>query len=181
MAKLYVPDLTEADVGTILEHVAHLKGIQAIHPRGVVISYSRKDSVFVDRLAAALDVSGVRYWRDTNHMVAGPMGPQIDQAIVLHRTVLLVLSENAIQSDWVYSEVKRARKLEQDSHVDYALLPLTLDDAWKESDWSTPIRDWFEDKYNIVRFTEEDDFDISFQKLLDGLRKFYQEREGTTT
>lgn len=109
------------------------------------------------------------------------MGPQIDQAIVLNRTVLLVLSENAIRSDWVYSEVKKARKLEKDGQVDYALLPITLDDAWKNSDWPAPIRDWFEDKYNIVRFTEDDDFDVSFQKLLDGLRKFYQERVVATT
>lgn len=177
-AKLHAPDLTPSDIGTILEHVHHLKSTAPIQARPVFVSYSHEDGEFIDRLTAALNSCGVRYWRDTDHMVAGPLGTQIDRAITLNQTVLLVLSENSIKSDWVYSEVKKARKLEKQGAVDYALCPITLDDAWKTSKWPDHIQDWLQDTYNILSFAEPDDFDKAFEQLLEGLGVYYSNTEG---
>lgn len=172
-AKMHAPELTTSDIGTILEHVAHLKESAPIQVRPVFISYSRKDSAFVDRLASALRFKGVRFWKDTDHLVAGPLGTQIDRAIALNQTVLLVLSKHSIASDWVYSEVKKARKLEQQGAVDYALCPITLDEAWKETGWPDHVHDWLVDTYNILSFAEPDDFDMQFERLLEGLGVYY--------
>ena len=175
--RLHAKDLTSHDIGVILEHISHHKLSSPIQPRAVFISYSSRDHKFVDRLASSLRSKGVRYWRDTDHMVAGPMSPQIDRAITLHRTILLVLSKDALASDWVSVEVNKARKLEKEGAVDYALCPITIDRAWENPSETNSLperlRFWMKEKYNILSFTEDDDFDNRFEQLLEGLGIYY--------
>ena len=96
----------------------------------------------------------------------------------LHPTVLLVLSENSIESDWVEHEAESARELEKELKRD-VLCPVALDGSWKEADWPKRLRRQIE-KYNILDFSGwEDDgtFVRQWIKLLAGLNLFYQSEE----
>lgn len=69
--KLHRSDLTGPQVTDIVYAIDRMRGLAPIHPRGVFISYSRNDSEFVDWLAGEFTANHVRYWRDTDHMIAG--------------------------------------------------------------------------------------------------------------
>jgi hypothetical protein len=88
----------------------------------------------------------------------------IDSAIRLHDKLLLVLSENSINSSWVEWEVKKALKKEQE-HGATVLFPVRLDDAVMETPyaWAAEVR-----KRHIGDFRKWKDHD-SFQKSLDRL------------
>lgn len=77
------------------------------------ISYSSKDQEFVERLHADLQQKGVRCWFAPEDVRGGrKLLDQIDQAIRLHERVLLVLSHESMKSEWVKTEIARARKRE---------------------------------------------------------------------
>ena len=118
---------------------------------------------------------GVRFWRDIHDLRAGRVEKQIDRAISQNRTVLLVVSENSLKSDWVEHEVRTARELEKEIGRD-VLCPVALDDSWKSSRWPKRIMEQIME-YNILDFSEwEDDvkFEGMFRKLIDGLELFYK-------
>jgi len=107
--------------------------------------------------------------------VAGRLENQIDQAIRLNPTVLLILSNHSIRSDWVEHEVRTARELEKEMKRD-VLCPIALDDSWKGSPWPKRVMEQVKE-YNILNFSEwEDDsqFVGMFRKLIDGLELFYK-------
>ena len=68
-------------------------------------------------------------WLDRKDATSGPIKEQIDRAIDLNNVVLVVLSESSLESDWVKSELKRARKKEKDKdhHVKCNLRVMDLD------------------------------------------------------
>ena len=102
------------------------------------------------------------------------METQIDRAIRLNPTVLLVLSENSVESDWVEWESAKARELEKELGRD-VLCPVALDEAWKTCSWPGPLRRQIED-YHILDFSGWRDtatLERQFGKLLDGLSLFY--------
>lgn len=108
-------------------------------------------------------------------LTAGPVEKQLDRAIRLNETVLLVLSEASVRSDWVEWEVKKARRLEKElgRHV---ICPVALDDSWKTAPWSDVLMEQVK-KYNILDFSQWQDggvFDREFQKLLRGLGIYYR-------
>ncbi len=77
------------------------------------ISYSTKDQEFADRLYADLQAKGVRCWFAPHDIRGGrKIHEQIDEAIRLHDKLLLILSEDSMASDWVQSEIAKARKRE---------------------------------------------------------------------
>jgi hypothetical protein len=69
------------------------------------ISYSSKDDAFAKRLYADLQNTGVRCWFAPHDL---PIGAKtwdaIDAAIKVRDKLLLILSKNAIASDWVEDE-----------------------------------------------------------------------------
>ncbi len=88
----------------------------------------------------------------------------------------LLLSEHSTKSDWVEHEVRVARKLEIETGRD-VLCPVALDDAWKTCRWPARLREQIEE-YLILDFSTWEDratFDEQFDKLLRGLRIFYEE------
>lgn len=77
------------------------------------ISYSTKDQAFAERLHADLQDKGVRCWFAPKDVRGGrKLHDQIDQAIRLHERVLLVLSRDSMKSEWVKTEIAKARKRE---------------------------------------------------------------------
>lgn len=174
-AKLSKPDWSNDEINKILYKIYDLRATQALQISPLFISYSHGDSVFVDKLESQLNEKGIRFWRDIHEMKAGRIETQIDRAISQNRTVLLVLSENSIKSDWVEHEVRTARGLEKEIGRDI-LCPIALDDSWNSSSWPKRVMEQIME-YNILDFSAwEDDvkFDEMFRKLIDGLELFYK-------
>ena len=68
----------------------------------VFISYSRKDLVFVERLAKDLQAAGLQVWYDLSGLAAGTRwGKEIQSAIQQSQIFVVVLSPNSIDSEWV--------------------------------------------------------------------------------
>ena len=175
MAKLYNPDLSNDERNKILYRVYDLQASRAIQVSPLFISYSHADGDFVDKIGESLTEKGIRFWRDIHDMKSGKIERQIDLAIRHNPTVLLVLSENSTQSDWVEHEVRTARILEKELERD-TLCPIALDDSWKDSPWPKRVMEQVME-YNILDFSEwEDDvkFEGMFRRLIDGLELFYK-------
>jgi hypothetical protein len=66
---------------------------------------------------------------------------RIDEVIRLHEKLLLVLSSNAINSDWVEKEVETAFEKERETRST-VLFPVRVDDAAMDSEtgWAADIR-----------------------------------------
>ncbi len=174
-AKLYNPDLSNEEITKIQYSIYDLRAAQALQISPLFISYSHADSIFVDTLEKGLNAKGIRFWRDIHDMTAGRIETQIDRAIRQNPTVLLVLSKNSINSDWVQHEVRKARELEKELGRD-ALCPIALDDGWKSSRWPQRVMEQVME-YNILDFSKWDDestFKAKFTKLLSGLDLFYK-------
>ncbi len=147
--------------------------------RSVTISYSHKDSAFVDKIEKRLDESGIDTWRDIRDATAGRLEKVVDRAMRENPLVLLILSKNSVESDWVEHEAQAARKLEKELKQD-VLCPIALDNAWKKSSWPAILREQIV-KYNILDFSkwrDESTFEIMFNKLSEGISLFYGDEIG---
>jgi hypothetical protein len=172
---LYNPDLANEERNKILYKVYDLQASQAVQISPLFISYSQRDSIYVDKIENYLNKKGIRFWRDIHDMKSGRTEKQIDRAIRQNPTVLLVLSEQSLNSDWVEHEVRMARELEKEMGHD-VLCPVALDDSWKSSRWPKRVMEQIVE-YNILDFSAwEDDvkFEDMFRKLIDGLELFYK-------
>ena len=71
----------------------------------VFISYSRKDLVFVERLAEDLKAASLEVWYDLSGLEGGTRwGREIQNAIRDSQCFIVVLSPNSIESEWVEKE-----------------------------------------------------------------------------
>jgi hypothetical protein len=86
--------------------------MQAGHaPVDVVISYSRTDSDFVDRLEADLNAHQVTTWVDRRQLEGGQVWEADIRSAIDHcRTLLVVISPDALASVWVRQEYRYALK-----------------------------------------------------------------------
>jgi hypothetical protein len=174
-AKLANPNLRNSEIVTIAYRITDLRATRPIQINNLFISYSHHDAPFVDQMDKHLTSNGVRFWRDLHDATAGRLERQIDRAMRLNPTVVLILSEHSINSDWVEHEAASARELEKELKRD-VLCPIALDDTWKDCDWPMVLRRQIMD-YNILDFSQwRDDkfFDRQFDKLIEGLHIFYQ-------
>jgi len=173
--KLHSPNLSNEEINRIIYKMYDLRATQALQISPLFVSYSHADGEFVDKVGDKLTKKGIRYWRDIHDMKAGRLERQIDRAIRQNPTVLLVLSEHSLESDWVEHEVRTARGFEKEIGHD-TLCPVALDDSWKSSRWPKRIMEQIKE-YNILDFSKWEDhsvFDKQFKKLLDGLDLFYK-------
>ncbi|MBI5297940.1 MAG: toll/interleukin-1 receptor domain-containing protein [Chloroflexi bacterium] len=176
--KLHNPALTNEQILNIQYRIYDLRATRAIQVSPLFISYSHADTSFVDHLDKTLVDKGIRFWRDIHDMTSGRMETQIDRAIRQNPTVLLILSKNSLNSDWVQHEVRAARSLEKELGRD-ALCPVALDDSWKSAPWPARIMEQIME-YNILDFSGWDSapiFEAKFSKLLSGLDLFYKKPE----
>ena len=174
-AKLFNPKLSPNEVVDIIYNIEKLRNESPIQIHNLFISYSHKDSDFVDFLEEFLNKRNIRFWRDVHDATAGPLEAQIFSAIDKNGTVLLILSEHSIESDWVEAEIEKARQLEKTS--DRPLLcPIALDDSWKNCKWEKRLMSQIK-KYNILDFSgweTNTNFEKDFEKLAKGLDLFYR-------
>jgi uncharacterized protein YjbI with pentapeptide repeats len=178
-ARLYRPGLEAAELDRILYRIHDLRLGTAIQVHNLFISYAHRDRMFVDHLEPWLNRHGIRFWRDVHDAPAGPLEQIVVLAMRQNPTVLLILSQHSVESDWVEYEAQKARELERElgRHV---LCPVALDEAWKTSRWSALLRHQIQ-KYHILDFSNwqaASDFEAQFRRLLEGLDLFYKEEPG---
>lgn len=135
------------------------------------ISYSNHDKDFAERLHADLQSKGVRCWFALEDLKIGDHYHQrIDESIRLYDKLILILSEQAVQSTWVEREVVSAR--EKEDHLgNEVLFPLRLDDTVMQTTkaWAADVRR----RWHIGDFTqwkEHDAYQQVFQRLLRDLK-----------
>ena len=93
----------------------------------IFISYSHKDTKFVDRLTRRLVQSGVKVWRDRWKTSAGESFiDAIEQAVGGAAYFLLVVSKHSLKSRWVRKELADAQA-RQRARGDLTILPLFTD------------------------------------------------------
>lgn len=136
------------------------------------ISYSSKDSEFTEKLYDDLQKEGVRVWYAPEDLKIGDKTmPTIDRAIRIRDKLMIVLSENSIESNWVEREVETA-EAEELATGKNILFPIRIDDAVMKTDkdWAQRIRK----TRHIGDFREWEDTDAyqaAFDRLLRDLRE----------
>jgi uncharacterized protein YjbI with pentapeptide repeats len=174
VAGLFRQGLGGSELSEALYAVMDAYGVKSIQMQPLFISYSHQDAEFVDVLSTYLSSNGIRHWRDKHGLKAGRLETQIAREISLHPVVLLVLSKNSAQSDWVEWEVSMARDLEKKTGRD-VLCPVALDAEWRSSPWPAVLRRQIEDYYIIdfSRWQEPALFNEQWLRLLGGLSLYY--------
>jgi hypothetical protein len=160
-----VPDAVMAYVSSLAQ------SSQPIQLYSCFISHSSRDREFCERLHNDLQAAGVRCWFAPEDLKTGDrFRDEIESAIRLHDKLLLVLSENSVQSDWVRSEVDGAFERETREHKQ-VLFPVRLDDAVMDTPkaWAADIRR----QRHIGDFSgwkDHDSYKKAFDRLLRDLR-----------
>lgn len=174
IARLYNPDLSPLDIDEILATKIFQKRIEGpLYIGGVFISYSHADSDFVDKLYEKHQDAGVSVWLDKHDILAGNIEKQVMRQIRIKDIVLLVLSENSINSDWVETELEEAREKEKKEKRD-VLCPIAIDASWKDKGgilWRKLKRDKV-----ILDFSDwltEQEFKKQFDRLIKGYQLNY--------
>lgn len=143
------------------------------------ISYSHQDEEFSRRLHARMRSEGLRVWYAPEDMKAGrKLHEEIFRAIQIHDKLLLVLSEDSMKSEWVMTEIRRAKKVEREENR-RKLFPIRLVDFETIEKWECFDADSGKDlaaevrEYYIPDFSnwkDHDSFEQEFAKLLRDLR-----------
>ncbi len=174
---MYNPNLSAAELGEINNRVYELRHQNKLQLASLFIAYAHADVKFVEQMEKRLENSGIRFWRDIHHSIAGPMDKVIKKGIHDMGTVLLILSRNSVNSEWVKYEVSAARDKQKDSPIP-TLCPIALDDSWKECRWPDDLLRVVK-SYNILDFSQwkqsEDSRSRLYERLLKGLHIFYSE------
>jgi hypothetical protein len=148
--------------------------------RSCFVSYSHKDEAFVTHLVGKLRAAGVHIWFAPEDMPAGhKLDEEISRAITNFDRLLVVLSQNSINSEWVKAEIKKARKREV-AEGKRVLFPISLIDFEALRRWELFDADVGQDlaaelrAYYIPDFSEwerTDSFQRQFAKVLVGLEQ----------
>jgi hypothetical protein len=162
-----------------IEYVSSLVK-QPIQYYSCFISYSKQDEEFAERLYNDLQAQGVRCWFAPQDIQSGQkIHDQIDAAIRHYDKLLLILSNNSITSEWVKTEIAKARRRES-TQTHKMLFPVRLIsyealqqwecfDADLGKDSAREIREYYipdfsEWKHNYEHYRSE------FEKLLRDLK-----------
>ncbi len=143
------------------------------------ISYSHHDEEYAHRLHSQMQVEKLRVLYAPADMRGGKKSyPQIDEAIRLHDKLLLVLTANSMASEWVATEIRRARQAEvRDGRQ--KLFPIRVCDMQAIKNWECFDADTGKDlaveirEYHIPDFSDwknYDSFETAFASLIRDLR-----------
>ena len=175
-----IPDVFLRGCGvpeTFIEYVRSFTA-EPFEYQSCFISYSHKDEEFAQRLHSRMRQEDLRVWYAPEDMRGGRKTfDQIDRAIQIHDRLLLILSENSMNSEWVKTEIRRARKVEMEENRK-KLFPIHLVDfdaieKWKcvdietGDDLAVEVR-----KYHIPDFSnwkDHDAFEAGFANLMKDL------------
>ena len=143
------------------------------------ISYSHSNEKFVQKLYSRMQESHLKVWFAAEDMRGGEkIYEQVDTAIRMHDRVLLVLSNESLQSEWVKTEIRKARKSELKENK-RKLFPIRLVDMSLIKDWecfdtdlgldlAVEVREYFIPDFSS--WENDAEFEQSFTRLLHDLR-----------
>ena len=170
-AKLAAPGLDPEQVTDITYKIHQLYIGDGIQYYSCFISYNSNDQDFAQKLHDDLQNNGVRCWFAPEDMKIGDqIRPTIDRQIQLRDKLLVILSENSVQSEWVGDEVEAAIEEEKESDR-LVLFPIRLDDAVlnMREDWTAKIKR----RRHIGDFSnwkDESAYRKAFERLLGDLK-----------
>jgi len=158
----------------IIDNIPVLQG-DPIQFYSCFISYSTENQDFAARLYADLQNKGIRCWFAPADMKIGdPIRKTIYDQIRVYEKLLLIFSEESVESEWVGDEVEAAFE-EEKRCKRLMLFPIRLDEVVMETDndWAAKIRR----TRHIGNFTNWKDHD-AYQEAFDRLiRDLKQEAE----
>lgn len=171
IVKLWRKGLDRNEVTDIAYDLVNLYCGDGLQFYSCFISYNNADEAFARKLHDDLQDNGVRCWFAPEDMKIGDrIRPRIDQEIRLRDKLLVILSENSVESEWVGDEVEAALE-EEGMDGRTILFPIRLDNAVMDvrRDWAAKIRR----RRHIGDFTswqEEGQYQQGFQRLLSDLK-----------
>ena len=86
-------------------------------PPKIFVSHSHKDDAFTERLVADLRQAGADAWMDKTDLGAGDFQDRISKALYDCEWFVLVLTKDALESNWVRQEVNVANILKQSEQI----------------------------------------------------------------
>jgi hypothetical protein len=163
-----------------------LGGMEPIQFYSCFISYSTRDQDFAERLHSRMRDEGLRVWFAPEDIKGGEkIHEQIDEAIRVYDKLLLVLTPASLGSEWVRTEIRKARKAEI-KEKRRKLFPIRLVDFETLRDWECFDADSGKDlgveirEYFIPDFTDwkdHDAFEAAFGRLIRDLKTATEETE----
>lgn len=157
---------------------AEKKSLVGARFRSCFVSHSSKDRSFVDQLVTALRQANVRVWYAPDELKPGrKIQEDIAEAIESFDRLIVVLSKESLESPWVQSEIRRARRREiaEDTRVLFPISLMPFDElrSWElfdvdlGHDLAIEIREYFISDFSNWR--DPASFDKAVSMLLDGL------------
>lgn len=171
--------LRNAGVPDDLISYLHSRTAKAIQFYSCFISYSNKDEEFAKRLYSQIRDAHIRVWFAPEDIKGGEkLHEQIDRAIQVHDRLLIVLSENSLQSEWVMTEIRKARKSEI-KEGRRKLFPIRLVSMERIRNWecfdsesgkdlAVEVREYFIPDFSDWK--NHDAFETAFERLLRDLK-----------
>jgi len=180
LSKGQIPESFLRQTGVPEDFLAYLPSLmnKAIEYYTCFISYASKDENFARRLYADLQREGVRCWFAPEDLKIGDHYHQrIDESIRLYDKLILILSEQAVQSAWVEREVAAAREKE-DQLGREVLFPIRLDEVVMHTTkaWAADVRR----RWHIGDFTRWKYHDAYQQAFVGLLRDLRAQKQRTT-
>lgn len=135
----------------------------------IFISYSTKDSIFVDKLVLDLTSFSTKiFYEKWKIKVGDSIVERINEALLSHDNLVIILSKNSVKSDWVQRELNSSlmRQLKDKSIkikpalIEECEIPPLLSDI-KYADFRldyqkgfTSLIDSFEEDFDLLSYTE---------------------------
>jgi hypothetical protein len=165
--------------GFITQMYSLIDAVDGIQFYSCFISYSSKDDEFARRLHGKMRDAHLRVWFAPEEMKGGNLLiEQIETAIRIYDKLLIVLSEASLQSEWVITELRKARNAERQTGK-RKLFPVRLVDFETLRDWecfdvdsgkdlAVELREYFIPDFS--HWKDHDQFEAAFARLLKDLR-----------
>ncbi|MBD3306762.1 TIR domain-containing protein, partial [candidate division KSB3 bacterium] len=142
------------------------------HPK-VFISYSSKDQDFARKLASDLKQYDIETWIDiTSIRVGDTLTSRIQQGIEQADYILMILSENSVNSKWVQEEI-RAAYAQTRTNAEKILIPIVL-----EGEYEIPV---FLRDIVYADFSKLGSYQKNLRRLVAHITKETEEEKPTPT
>jgi uncharacterized protein YjbI with pentapeptide repeats len=176
-----IPEVFLREAGVPEDFITYIKALvgRPFEFYSCFISYSSKDQEFAERLYSDLQNNRVRCWFAPHDVQGGrKLHEQIDQAIRVHERLLLILSPHSMASEWVKTEIAKARQREV-REKRQVLFPMRLVSFEAVRDWQCFDADTGKDSAREIREFFIPDFSnwknynayqVAFQRLLRDLK-----------
>lgn len=168
-SKGQIPEVFLRGSGVADSVIGYVKALfsEPINFYSCFISYSNKDRPLAERLHSDLQSKGVRCWfAPADLKIGDKFRTQIDESIRAHDKLLLILSKDSLQSNWVETEIRTA--LERESRTKRTVLfPVRLDDSVFEARgaWTSQVLR-SRQIGDFRRWNEQDAYQQAFSRLL---------------